>query len=549
MKAIVTRAEWRWVVVMALAVMIWTAVPYLVAARTANAAWYFGGTLLAVEDGNSYIANLGQGARGAWLFTLPYTSEQHRPVLVYLFYLLLGKLAGPDHGALVVTFHAARIVCGAGLLVVSYRFLAEFLSSARQRLFGLLLVAVGGGLGWLLAFAPAPLFGSLPVDFISPEAFSFLLLFGLPHLALARCCLLLGLLAYLHGRGVVAGLFWLGLGLIQPLYLPIAWLLMAGDIALGPLLATMASSPAAEAVGSVVRQRPGWRENAASVIQRLLASGNAARLRTALIAVMLSAPMLLYTLYAFSSDPILAAWNAQNRLPSPHPLHYLLAYVPWLLPAMAGWHRLWVRQQRLALVAGVWVLSAALLLYLPIPTQRRLIEGVQLPLAALAVLGLTALAARWRVVAGVMLSAAVVPTACVLWLGALAAAGKPSEPIFLPQAQVAVFNRLASVAQVGQMALAAYPTGNALPAYTPLAAYIGHGPETIGLDEKRLRVARFYQAGTPDSERRALLAEGRIAWVLFGPHERALGAFDPDLVDYLAFDFAAGHYAVYAVVR
>ena len=229
----IARAEWRRALAAAVVVMAWTTVPYLVGAYAANGSWYFGGVLLAVEDGNSYIADMALGARGAWLFTLPYTSEQNQPVLVYLFYLVLGKLAGPQHGALVVAFHAARFVCGAALLLACYRFLAEFLPRVEQRRFGLVLVALGGGLGWLLTFAlSAPLFGSLPIDFISPEAFSFLVLFGLPHLALARSLLLLGLLASLRERGLAAGLFWLGVGLIQPLYVPVAWLIMGADFAL-----------------------------------------------------------------------------------------------------------------------------------------------------------------------------------------------------------------------------------------------------------------------------------------------------------------------------
>ncbi len=522
---VVTRSEWRWAALMAGVVMAFTLAPYLLAARAQGDAWRFSGALLAVEDGNSYIADMGQGARGAWLFTLPYTSELHRPVLFFGFYMLLGRLVGPSHTALVIAFHAARVLCGLGLLLVSYRFLAEFLPRVIQRRLGLLLVAVGGGLGWLLALVlPGPLYGSLPVDFISPEAYSFLVLFGLPHLALARCLFVLGLLAYLRGRGVAAGLLWLGVGLIQPLYVPVAWLIMAADMTLQFFIE--------------IRGRPITSIHRLPVLRRL---------PVAITAGLLSAPMLLYAIFVFSSDPVLAQWNAQNQLPSPHPLHYVLGYGLWLIPAFFGWRVLRQRQPRLAMFAAAWLLLAPVLLYLPIPTQRRLIEGVQLPLAALAVLGTTsALTAsrRWTVAAMLVL---LTPTTLLLWLGAALVAFRPAEPVFLPVGQVSVFNWLAREARPGQVALAAYDTGNALPAYTPLAAYIGHGPETIALEEKRPRVARFYAADTPDAERQALLAEGRIAYVLFGPHERALGIFDPASVDYLEWAYAAGDYAVYAV--
>ena len=145
----VTRREWVWAALCALVLMALTTVPYLAAAASQNADWRFGGFLLAVQDGNSYIAKMGEGARGAWLFTLPYSTEPQRGVLVYSFYLLLGRLAGPDHNAQVSVYHAARFVFGVGLLLASYLFLAEFLPRVRQRRLGLILVALGGGLGWL----------------------------------------------------------------------------------------------------------------------------------------------------------------------------------------------------------------------------------------------------------------------------------------------------------------------------------------------------------------------------------------------------------------
>jgi len=45
------------------------------------------------------------------------------------------------------------------------------------------------------------------------------------------------------------------------------------------------------------------------------------------------------------------------------------------------------------------------------------------------------------------------------------------------------------------------------------------------------------------------LDEGGIAYVIVGPHERALGSFDPGGAPYLALRDQSGDYAVYAVVR
>jgi hypothetical protein len=271
-------------------------------------------------------------------------------------------------------------------------------------------------------------------------------------------------------------------------------------------------------------------------------------LRTALVLGVLSAPLVFYTVFVLASDPLLRQWSAQNQLPSPSPVHYLLAYGLWLVVAVPGWRVLWRRQPRLALLAGGWVVAAPVLLYIPVAVQRRLIEGVQLPLAALVVLGLTVAARRLQRWLVPMIVGLTVPTAALLWLGALVAARVPAEPIFHPADQLAAFSWLNQNAQPGQAVLSAFQTGNALPAYAPVVAYIGHGSETAFQAIKTPRVAAFYQAATSDSDRVSLLTNGRISYVILGPHERALGDFDPASVPYLQLREQGGDYATYEVV-
>jgi len=173
--------------------MALTTVPYL-AAASQNADWRFGGFLLAVEDGNSYIAKMGEGARGAWLFTLPYSTEPQRGVLIYSFYLLLGRLAGPNHDAQVIVYHAARIVCGVGLLLASYLFLAEFFAARQAAAAG----AHPGGAGRRVRLAGGAALPARFARFACPsisfrrKRFSLTLFsFAFPHLAAARGLFLL----------------------------------------------------------------------------------------------------------------------------------------------------------------------------------------------------------------------------------------------------------------------------------------------------------------------------------------------------------------------
>jgi uncharacterized membrane protein len=60
-------------------------------------------------------------------------------------------------------------------------------------------------------------------------------------------------------------------------------------------------------------------------------------------------------------------------------------------------------------------------------------------------------------------------------------------------------------------------------------------------------VARFFDAEIPDEERKALLEEYDVAYLFYGPDERALGAFDPEGSRYLVQRFSQDGVRVYAV--
>ncbi len=205
MKHRITAREWRYVALFTLIVIVITTAPYVVAWSAQTDQWRFGGSLFGVEDGNSYLGKLRLGARGLWDFYLFYTSEAHSGApLFYLPYISTGQIVGLFFNAtdprlapaLMVAFRVLQAVCNAILIPVMYAFIAAFTGSVKTRRLALTLATFGGGIGWLLALTGNNgLLGSLPIDVYVPEGFSFLVLFGLPHIALGRAALLGMLLA------------------------------------------------------------------------------------------------------------------------------------------------------------------------------------------------------------------------------------------------------------------------------------------------------------------------------------------------------------------
>ncbi|MEW5872611.1 MAG: hypothetical protein AB1894_25345 [Chloroflexota bacterium] len=539
----VTYAERRWVWVFAALVMALTSLPYVLGYAFENQQSVFSGFIFAVEDGNSYIAKMLSGAYGAWLFRTPYTAYPQKGVLMFLPYLLLGKLVSPPgmHVQLVALYHWFRI--GAGFLAVlaTYDFLTYFIQSVPLRRFGLALATLGGGLGWILVLGGRDSWlGSLPLEFYSPETFGFLGLYGFAHLALARALLLWALLAYLRAldapdQGLAKPALkitalWLLAGLAQPL----VTLVIGGVIGL-----YLAGMVAWQMWMSRQGTLPGW-----------------ARWRRAMLlaiwAGILPVVLVFYNLWAMRSDPFLQLWTNQNLILSPHPAHYLLAYGLVLPFAWVGGISTWRKDAWRGGLLVCWALALPLLAYVPVNLQRRLPEGGWVAWVVLAMIAMEG----WRSQAGeavrrsrwaAWLFCLAFPSTLFLLLGGVLSTLRPTTPIFRPSDEVACFLYLAEHAQVGDEVLSAYETGNALPAWAPVRVVIGHGPESVNLAVLRSDVSRFYSPGTLGQERLNLITQQKVRYVFWGPTEQALGSWEPTQASYLRSVFQSGVYTVFEV--
>jgi hypothetical protein len=534
-----TKSERRWALVFAIVVMLATTVPYLLGYFAQDTDWRFTGFVLSVEDGNAFIGKMRSGTAGEWLFRTPYTALPQRGFLIFLPYILLGKVLPPpgSHGQLVALYHLFRVCAGVLALLATYDFLSLFVTTVRHRRFGLALAAVGGGLGWLLVLLGArDWLDSLPLDFYSPETFGFLSLYAYPHYALARALLLWGLVAYLKAaahldgdrsiaiEGLKIGPLWLLTGLAQP------FTGMMVVMAVGLYLFALAAWQV-------------WRKSR----QELTDWPHLWKMtKLAVWAGLLPAPFLLYNLISTRLDPFLKLWTEQSYFGSPHPLHYLLAYGLILPFAVGGARHLWRLGDWTAKFPVAWAIFLPLLVYAPVSIQRRLPEGIWVALVVLTMKALESIKSPSRQSVGKVLLLAF-PSALFLLVGGALVTTRPAEPAFRPAGEVAAFQSLAGTTGRQAAVLSSYETGNALPAWTPVFVVVGHGPESVGLAELLPRITAFYQAGTPDSARIELLEEFGVDYVFWGPHERALGNWEPSGADFLSPFYQSEGYSIFTV--
>jgi hypothetical protein len=524
-----TTAERRWIWVYGLALACLCSLPYVLAFSKEGSTWVFTGFVFGVEDGNSYIAKMLSGSYGAWLFQTPYTTMPQRGELIFLPYLFLGKLAAqPElHLQLVVLFHLFRFLATPFTVFAVYRFSSLYFLDVSWRRWVTILATIGGGLGWLLPLlGRSDLFGSMPLDFISPETFGFLALLGLPHLILARGLLIMVVYEYLKDGLTEAaswrsGLLLFGLTLVQSLSTLTAYAVIGAHLLI-VILSTLSKTS------------KDWQQ---------------IWLPAALRAILPSLPLILYYIFRFSTDPFLQAWTAQNQILSPHPLHYVIAYGLILVPALAAiMNKPW-QEQPLWLFPVAWVLALPFLAYFPHNLQRRLVEGGWIALLLLAARAFLS----WRQQPGLSsavrytITAATIVSPIMLFAGSLQVATRPAQPAFLPRDLVRGFERLAETAPEGSIVLAGYSTSNALPAWAPMRVPIGHGPESVGLGELRPQVEAIYGNALNAQGRRAWLLKNEVDYLIYGEAERTFGEWTPDLEDYLNEVYRSGATVIYEV--
>jgi hypothetical protein len=548
----VSATERRWVLWLALVVMVITTLPYLVGYAAQGSDHRFSGFVIGAEDGNSYVAKMLAGTYGAWLFRSPYTAYPQKGMLIFLPYLLLGKLAAPPglHEQLIALFHLFRIVAGVLEILATYEFLAFFLDNIRARRLGVALVTLGGGLGWLLVmFGLHDWSGSFPLDFFSPETFGFLGVYGVPHLALARALMLWALLAFVKAATkefqanskeeiqksaplfaiAKVSFLWLLAGLVQPLDtveigMVVFWYMVC-------LLVWQAFRK----TGGASIDWIAWR--------RLI--------RLTILAGILPGLLALYNAWMYFRDPYVTSWMSQSMLRSPHPFHYLVAFGMVAPYAWFGGRSLLRKRPTEGWLLVGWIILLPVLAYLPLSVQRRLPDGIWVAWVALVMVALEEWASRTKTS---QIWKRYLPFAplCLLFLstffllaGGFRVAMRAAQPLFRQSDEIAVFEWIGSNAEPGSIVLTSYETGNPLPAWAPAHVLIGLGSESIHLEALQTQVKAFYSASTPDVSRNDLTDRLNIDYVFYGPSERALGDWNPELAPYLSLVFRAGDYSLF----
>ncbi len=559
-----------------------TVIPYAIASRAAGPARVFAGFIWGVDDGNVYLSWVRQAAEGRVLLRNQYTTKDQSPHFLNVFLLALGRISRWTGLPPLTVFMGSRLLAGACCLLSFYAFMAGLTRNRTVRWLGLILAGISSGLGWLVVVTGKggelfPGVTLLPMDVADgwqaqPEAIVFasillnpLFAFSLGLVALTAACalrmasprgwtpavgagLILLLLGNVHGYDIFA--------LHATLFVWLACSAATGRIgwgrAAGQYLVVLILSVAS----------PAWALLAARADPAYTAKINTPTLSARPLDVAVGYGLVL----------VLAVWGAwrvsQAGLAGPTrrnrgALALLLGLgVAGLVAQQAGAPTAWLQTAVLvlplvavivalgrhdatdaqfrALFPLLWAACGAAVIYLPVSFQRKLMEGLHLPLCALGAVALEAVVAN-----GVRPPVLSRPLR-LLVVGALLVATTPSNlllvsdclrhvradnrtllgvrlpPAYLSRAELAAMDWLAAHTGEEDIVLSSSLTGSHIPAHARCRVVVGHSAETLDFPGYLTLAERFYDPRTDHGTRQAIVRTTDPTYVWWGPQERVL---------------------------
>ena len=533
----VTARDLLTLIVVIVGLLVVTGLPYLFAYASAPPEKQFMGILLDVPDTAQYLSWARESSR-ALLIENKLTAERGDPMFFNLFWLSVGRLARALGLGLAEAMQLVRPLAGAVYLGAVYWFITLMGGNRLHRWVSFLIIACGGGLGWVLVVLKQGT-GELafPLDVYVMEANTFLTVMAFPLQAISGGLLVLALgvslLAFERNNlslAIVAGLLSLVLGLQHGYDLLIIYAV------LGAVALTLA-----------FRQRPDLRPIG---------------LYTVVCA--LSLPALAYLVYITRESPIFRAVLSQYGNAG--------VYTPPLihLPVLMGLPLLTIlvspaqpsegqRGDPREVLLACWLVVGFLLLYIPTDFQIKMLSGWQVPVGILSTrvllshiapaISKVGRVARGRpdLVLGILFVLAVLPVNVYLYLWRFVDLARHDYPYYLHHDEIAAMRWLEANSQPSDVVLSSLTIGQYLPSVSGNTAFLAHWAQTLDFYRKMDMVASFFDPASSEQDRLNLIQRFGVSYIFHGHQEEALGGYDPSQSPYLRKVYSSARASLYRV--
>ena len=487
----------------AIAIMAFSSIPYWVANSVETDELFFRGAYFDEVDYSVHISMMQAGHMGDWAYKMRFTSEEHQPAFLRMFYIVLGHISKWINLSVETTYKIALWGFGFIALFSIHQLCLKVFQEKKLALIAFLLCTIGGGAGWLqLIFTNASPESIVPIDFSLIDAYVFFSVSVFPSFSFILALMSISLnlyLDYLNTGKWHTVIFISLLALASQTTNPIAFAVI--DIAFAGATLFL------------------WWKNKKNELQQFYA--------LAIIACA-QIPLLAYNFLILEHDPFWSQFTLQNQTPSPSPGYYVWGFAPFWLLAIYGMTLAFREKNPNMAAMSTWVISGFIFAYLPLPIQRRFLLGITIPLGILAIYGLNHVIKQVSIkIPSILRYDKLVYFTYILLasfsfinlvLGSSIYIQTLPEDKFYPRDLENALLWLDNNAAPNDLVLGNIRTGQLVAQRTRLKTYVGHPMETLFFDDKMTAIEAYYQGKTPND----WIQQTPIQWIVYGIYEEEL---------------------------
>lgn len=431
-------------------------------------------------DINVYVAAINWGQSHGLLLENTYTTTQHQPVLIYPLYTLTGSLF-PNVSPFLL-FHLSAILLGVILLLVLLKLSQTFLRFRIDQLIAVLLISLGGGVGWLT-------FPNFPSSDLFMTGFTFSSHFQRSHEALGIILYLLSLVLFYKSTerndrrliifSAASSAF---LMLFYPFYL-LSVALICGLYAL------------------VIYFRDGKKYPFVTLLFSLIPA---------------SVIAMFYVKHLLGNQGFSGVLS--QDLSKQGILQILSGYGILVFPVIIQIFK--KPRGKTLLFLNLWLFTSIALSFLPFGFARFYLRALFFPLVMISLLVISQFPKKTLLTVALI---AVVPlSAFYMSYKRINEVGGDNLWYYLTNQEREAVDFLSMNAVRGSGVLAGYTIGNYIPANTDSRVYFGHLLQTPQSEQKIQNILNFYAQLMTEDQAREFLKKENITYIIWGDEEKGI---------------------------
>ncbi len=547
----IDKKEWRLIIWFIIIIILLTSLPYFYGwLQTPDNFTYTGLHSLTPGDTHVYFSWMEQVKQGHFISKDLYTSEPQSRILLNSFWSVEGLIAKYTGLSNNLVLQISRILLIPFFIILLYLLSAYFWSSKLWRKVSFIFLTFASGIGVVISiFLPGSVYSkgwyNWPLDMWAPESNNLLIMFQSPHLIFSTCLIILILwFAFLSFEknkfkySLSAGLMSLILFQFHPFHTPTIFGVIIGYFIVQFLINFKQLKKQQDYLFNIVKH--------------------------ATIIVLISLPSVLYWLYLGAYDFVTIIRTYQNICLTPSLLVTLVSY--GFIIILAVWAIIqFINKKRFTnktIFFTVWFIIQFALLYSPFPFQRRLMQGLQIPMIILAVFGLQFIydylkqkisADKFdfyinnKYLAIILFILLFTSSNINNWIREVAVFAEIYPQLYIKNDSIAGYNWLEINTSPNDVILTDLYNGNLIPGRIGHKVYVGHGVETLFFESKLMQMVWFYSTNNLDDKKIKFLHQGNIHYIFYSPNEKGIGDFKPAEKQYLKKVFQQGEVEIYKV--